>query len=193
MENTSKPYPHDFLIDRLILWAIPSWIKPNHFTVLRFFLVAPVVWLIYSHDYLWGGILFVATAFTDAIDGSLARTRNQVTEWGELFDPLADKLLIGAVGFILIFRLLHWVLIVIILVLEFLTIVAAFYVKWRQMPIRPRANVFGKIKMVLQSTGVILLLVFTQMPNNNPLGWVISGIFIVSIFFTVLSIYFAGI
>jgi CDP-diacylglycerol--glycerol-3-phosphate 3-phosphatidyltransferase len=188
-----KHYPHDFLVNRLILWAIPEWIKPNQITALRFILIPPVVWLVYSGHYAWATALFIIAALTDAVDGSLARTRRQITEWGELFDPVADKLLIGTVGLILIYRFLHLFLIVIILVLEFLVIFATFYLKKKNPQIRPKANVFGKIKMVLQVVGVTLLLIFAQFPGSHILSGIISLIFIISIFFTLLSMYYFGI
>ncbi|MFA6322486.1 MAG: CDP-alcohol phosphatidyltransferase family protein [Candidatus Buchananbacteria bacterium] len=188
-----KLHPHDFIVNRMILWAIPDWIKPNHVTILRFILTPPVVWLVFLRDYDVAFALFIIAALTDAIDGSMARIRNQITEWGELFDPVADKLLIGSVGLILIYRYLHLFLIVTILVLEFVTILAAFYLKKKHPNFRPKANVFGKTKMFLQVVGVALLLIFAQMPGNQVLSVGISGIFTVSIFFTILSMYFAGI
>jgi len=188
-----KTYPQDHLINRLILWTLPEWIKPNHITVLRFILTVPVVWLIYLENYDLATALFIITALTDAIDGAMARIRNQITEWGELFDPVADKLLIGLVGFLLIFRFLHWWLIVIILSLEFITVFAAMVVKAKYPQIPIRANIFGKTKMILQCLGVILLLIFAQMPDNAGLSWTISGIFSLSIVFTVLSMRYAGI
>lgn len=188
-----KHHPHDFIVQRLFLWAIPFWVKPNHVTVLRFFLIPPVVFLVYSSHYDWALFLFIIAALTDAIDGSMARTRKQITEWGELFDPVADKLLIGTVGLILIYRYLHLFLIVTILVLEFLTILAAFYLKWKKPKIRPMANVYGKIKMFLQVVGVGLLLIFSQMPGSHTLSAVISGIFVISIGFTLVSMYKAGV
>jgi len=194
MINTdTKPYPHDWLVNRLILWLIPQRIKPNHITSLRFVLTVPTVWLIYSGNYSLGAALFIIAALTDIIDGSLARIRNQITEWGELFDPVADKLLIGLVGIILIFQFLHWAFIAAILALEIITILGAFYFKLTNKPIHIKSNIFGKIKMILQSIGIVLLFVFAQMPNNEPLNIFVSTIFAISIVFTLLSMFFAGI
>jgi phosphatidylglycerophosphate synthase len=73
-----------------------------------------------------------------------------------------------------------------------LTIFAAFYLKKKHPHYRPKANVFGKLKMLLQVIGVILLLFFAQMSGSSELSVIISGIFSLSIVFTVLSTYYAG-
>ena len=44
--------------------------------------------------YLWSLIVYLAACFTDTLDGHLARSRNLVTDFGKLMDPLADKLLV---------------------------------------------------------------------------------------------------
>jgi CDP-diacylglycerol--glycerol-3-phosphate 3-phosphatidyltransferase len=73
---------------------------PNSLTLLRIFLVPfLVVVLLTKFDgrEAWGlGIFLLATA-TDFLDGWLARRRGQVTTFGTLLDPIADKLLISAV------------------------------------------------------------------------------------------------
>jgi len=45
---------------------------------------------------LLAAIVFAVASLTDAIDGYLARSRNWVTTFGKLMDPIADKLLIVA-------------------------------------------------------------------------------------------------
>jgi len=191
-QSAIKILPQDRLMAKTILRLIPSWVTPNQVTVLRFILTVPVVWLVLYHYYNPAIWLFILAVLTDAVDGAMARTRNQITEWGELFDPVADKLLIGAVGLLLIFRYLHWLLILIILTLEFITIIAAFIYKTHGGLAPVKANIFGKTKMVLQSSGIGLLLIFAQNPTNHVLSLIISIIFIISIGFTVLSMYASG-
>src|SRR5674476_871398 len=60
--------------------------------------------------------VFAVLAATDAVDGYVARTRNEVTTFGKFIDPLADKLLITAalVGLVQLGSLPGWVAIVII-------------------------------------------------------------------------------
>src|SRR2546421_10931663 len=72
---------------------------PNVLTVIRILLV-PVL-IVALLDKTGGGdllaaIVFATASLTDAIDGYLARSRNWVTTFGKLMDPIADKLLIVA-------------------------------------------------------------------------------------------------
>lgn len=78
---------------------------PNALTLSRIF-VAPLLVVVlltpFSED--WFGVqrhiigvaLFLAAAFTDYLDGHIARSRRQVSRLGILLDPIADKLLISA-------------------------------------------------------------------------------------------------
>lgn len=72
---------------------------PNLLTVGRIALIPVIVGLFYVPDSLarWAMlILFVAAAVTDWFDGWLARRWNQTSEFGRFLDPIADKLLVGA-------------------------------------------------------------------------------------------------
>ena len=70
---------------------------PNKLTVSRFALTALFLWALFSplpfNDTL-ALIFFCVAGFTDFLDGSIARRRGLVTNFGILMDPLADKVLI---------------------------------------------------------------------------------------------------
>ena len=51
---------------------------------------------------LWGAIMMVIAALTDKYDGVLARKYNQITEWGKILDPVADKIAVSAVAIVLL-------------------------------------------------------------------------------------------
>lgn len=70
---------------------------PNILTISRI-VVIPVIFLsIYIHTYIWSlfaAVLFIIASITDYFDGYLARSRNETSAFGRLFDPIADKLLV---------------------------------------------------------------------------------------------------
>lgn len=130
--------------------------------------------------------LFFVSAFSDAVDGSLARTRNLVSSFGKMFDPLADKLLISAAAIILIPRYLGWEIVLAIVTIE-LTLVASAYVQKTYYGKIVQAENTGKLKMILQSLGIGALLIYALW--NIPLFLVFSTYaFYAAIFFALLSL-----
>jgi CDP-diacylglycerol--glycerol-3-phosphate 3-phosphatidyltransferase len=98
-------------------------------------------------------IVFIIAACTDFIDGAMARTRNQITDTGKVIDPIADKLLILSVLVFFAGDYLVVKIFIVFIILELLAVMLGVlfsYTIGRPMG----ANVFGKIKMVLQSFGV---------------------------------------
>jgi CDP-diacylglycerol---glycerol-3-phosphate 3-phosphatidyltransferase len=149
----------DRILARTILPLIPRFVTPNSITWFRFVSIPFVVYLLASGQYVSGLILFFLSSFSDAIDGSLARTRNQVTEWGKMNDPFADKLLIGAAAVVLVSRFLNIYLAATIIGLELFLLAGALYRK-RTLGIPIEAEISGKVKMVLQSLGIGALILF---------------------------------
>ncbi len=69
---------------------------PNKLTMLRIILIPVFVVLFvleFPNHMIWALAVFAIAAITDQLDGHLARKNNQVTSFGKLADPLADKLL----------------------------------------------------------------------------------------------------
>lgn len=161
----SKPNKMDKVLNKLFLWVFPSFVKPNHLTLFRYLTVPVVFYFVLHGNYLLGLIFFLIAAFSDALDGALARIRNLITHWGKLHDPLADKLLIGATGAVLVTRYIGFEVILIILLLELLTVISAIHLhddKEKEIG----ARLPGKVKMVCQSIGIISLFVFALNPIN---------------------------
>ncbi len=152
-----KLYPHDRLLGATVIRLIPAFVTPNALTWLRFVLTPFVLYFLYLGNYAVGVPLFVFTAFTDALDGSLARLRNRITEWGSTFDPVADKFLIGSVLLLVVIRHMNPIFGIAIVFLEILIVIGGIIRKRRGHAVM--ANGVGKIKMLLQFLGVTLLLV----------------------------------
>ncbi len=155
--DPAKWYPHDRLFAAVLLPLIPRHVHPNHITVLRLFMIPFVLLFLAIGEYAVGVPLFVFAAFTDALDGSLARVRKQITEWGTLYDPIADKILIGSVVLLIVVRHINIWFALLIVLLEFLIVMGG--IARRRSGALPSANVFGKTKMFLQVLGVLFLLV----------------------------------
>lgn len=150
-------HPHDQLMSRTILRIFPTTVTPNQVTFFRV-LATPAVFFLVLHDfYRIGTVVFLLVAFTDAIDGSLARTRNKITNFGKLFDPLADKLLIGSMVILLVFQYFSFSLGLATLGLEVIFIGSALIRQYTFKSVTG-ANLWGKIKMILQCSAVFLTL-----------------------------------
>jgi len=108
-----------------------------------------------------GAAIFGVAAFTDWLDGYLARQRNQVTQLGQLMDPLADKLLITAalISLVQMGMASAWMVAVILgreLAITVLRSVA--YVRGVTIP----ASSLGKVKMGTQVFAILLLILGRQ-------------------------------
>ncbi len=136
---------------------------PNLLTVLRILLVPVLVVALLDetpNGDLLAAIVFAVASLTDAIDGYLARSRQWVTTFGKLMDPVADKLLIiGALlALVSLNRLAAWVAMVII-AREF-AVTALRAAAGAQGLVIP-AGAFGKVKTIMQ-VGMVFALIVTS-------------------------------
>jgi CDP-diacylglycerol---glycerol-3-phosphate 3-phosphatidyltransferase len=133
---------------------------PNMLTVLRIMLV-PVLVVALLGDTREGDVLaavvFALASLTDFVDGYLARSRQDVTTFGKLMDPLADKLLIVAalVALVSLDRLEAWIAMVII-TRELAVTVARLGAS--QAGVVMEASNSGKLKTCLQIAAILALI-----------------------------------
>jgi CDP-diacylglycerol--glycerol-3-phosphate 3-phosphatidyltransferase len=133
---------------------------PNFLTSLRIFSIPVLVAVLLSKfegKEITAFIIFILAAMTDMLDGLWARRKKQITVYGQLLDPIADKLLIAS-AFICLVELNAvpaWMVIIIIgreiAVTGFRAIASS---KDTHIP----ASTFGKIKMVSETVTVALLI-----------------------------------
>lgn len=123
-------------------------------------MVGGTVWLLnYINQYglYWAIAIFIIASATDKLDGYIARKYNQITNFGKLADPLADKLLISAALVMMVQQNMipSWIAIVIIgrevMVSGIRTIAAA-------KGVALAADKHGKMKMVLQVVAIAAVL-----------------------------------
>jgi CDP-diacylglycerol---glycerol-3-phosphate 3-phosphatidyltransferase len=139
---------------------------PNALTVLRI-LAVPVLVVALVDETPNGdtiaAVVFALAALTDGLDGYIARRREQVTTFGKLMDPLADKLLIVAalISLVSLDRIAAWVAMVIIareLAVTGLRGLAA------DRGVVISASRLGKLKTLLQVIAIFALILLDPIP-----------------------------
>jgi CDP-diacylglycerol---glycerol-3-phosphate 3-phosphatidyltransferase len=133
---------------------------PNALTMLRILAVPVVVVALLAeipNGDLIAGIVFALAALTDGLDGYIARRRDDVTTFGKLMDPLADKLLVIAalVSLVALDRLQAWIAMVIIARELAVTGLRAVAV---EQGVVISASWLGKLKTALQIAAIIALI-----------------------------------
>jgi CDP-diacylglycerol--glycerol-3-phosphate 3-phosphatidyltransferase len=150
------------MTDRVPTQSVSAWNMPNALTVTRLICV-PIVGLLLLAD---GGanpvfrdiaaVVFVLASVTDFVDGALARRRGQVTTFGRVLDPIADKALIGValIGLSILGDLPWWVTAVIV-VREVVVTAVRFHIAPRTIPVSRG----GKAKTLAQIIAIAMFLV----------------------------------
>jgi CDP-diacylglycerol--glycerol-3-phosphate 3-phosphatidyltransferase len=131
---------------------------PNSITILRILVLPFCAYALFKNggnDITWRIIawwFFFIVGLSDIVDGKLARSRNSVTEFGKLLDPIADKALIGtAMVSLSILGHMPWWMTIVILTREIgITIFRFAVINKGIIP----ANRGGKIKAVFQGLAV---------------------------------------
>jgi CDP-diacylglycerol--glycerol-3-phosphate 3-phosphatidyltransferase len=135
--------------------APSNWNLPNALTTLRIVMVPFFGWaLLVDHgdSVTWRVVawaLFAVAMLTDKVDGDIARSRNLITYFGKIADPIADKALTGMafVGLSIIGELWWWVTIVVLLREWGITLLRLWVIRYGVMA----AGSGGKLKTVLQT------------------------------------------
>ena len=145
---------------------------PNILTLSRIAL-SPVFIFLFIQGTTWGhiGALIVAILFevTDVLDGWIARRYGQVTDLGKFMDPLADSIS----RFTVFLCFLHhdyatiWV---VALIFWRDSIVSSLRILGATKGVIISARLSGKLKAIVQGTGIITILTFTVWPNILGLG-----------------------
>ncbi len=153
-----------------------NWNLPNALTTLRILMVPFFGWALLvdgGDSVLWRTVawaLFVAAMITDKVDGDIARSRNLVTNFGKIADPIADKALTGMafVGLSIIGDLWWWVT-VLVLVREWgITLLRLWVIRYGVMA----AGSGGKLKTVLQTVALGLFILPIRLLQDD---WGVAG------------------
>lgn len=132
---------------------------PNALTVLRIVLVPVFGWMLlaHAHEGSWRSastIVFIVAILTDFVDGRVARKYNLVTNFGKIWDSVADKALTGMafIGLSILGELPWWMTILILLREWGITLMRVFMLKYQVMA----ANRGGKLKTATQALAIIM-------------------------------------
>lgn len=150
---------------------------PNILTTIRIIILIPILVLfyfslsdqktIYQIDFfnlatlkinlyfLIIGILFVVASFSDFLDGYLARKYQLISNYGKVFDPIADKLLINAVLIYFAYLgIVNFYLVILLILRDIYVDGLRVFVSTKKIVVP--ANIFGKLKTVAQMVAIII-------------------------------------
>ncbi|MEG1931843.1 MAG: CDP-diacylglycerol--glycerol-3-phosphate 3-phosphatidyltransferase [Pygmaiobacter sp.] len=143
---------------------------PNKLTMLRVLLIPVFMVLMGSENYLAAVVIFAVASFTDYLDGNIARKRGLVTDFGKFMDPLADKILTTtAIIYMVAQGLCHPIVLIIIMAREFA--VAGVRMIAAETGKVIAANIFGKIKTVLQMVSIIAVYLMLGLETQCAMGF----------------------
>lgn len=138
-----------------------NWNIPNALTALRLVMVPLFSWMLLAYPddpamRWWSTVVFLLAIATDAVDGRIARKYNLVTNFGKLWDPIADKALTGMafIGLSILGELPWWITIIILVRELGITLLRWAIIRYGVMA----ANRGGKLKTVTQSVALAMFL-----------------------------------
>jgi CDP-diacylglycerol--glycerol-3-phosphate 3-phosphatidyltransferase len=151
---------------------------PNLLTLARILLI-PVFVLVYVlpgyETYLVAAVLFGLAAFTDWLDGYLARRLNQTTPFGAFLDPVADKLIVVAALTILVAHHASlWLTLPALIIIGREIVISALREWMAEMNRRGVIAVtwFARAKTTFQMVAIVVLI---ANPPDLTRPWVITG------------------
>ena len=135
---------------------------PNKLTILRIILAFLFIFFVFAHGLFYkvlAFLVFLLASFTDALDGFIAKRNNQVTDFGKLMDPIADKILVLAafIAFVELKIVPAWMVIIIILREIAVTALRALALTKGKVI---SADGGGKHKTVSQVVAIFAILIF---------------------------------
>ena len=131
------------------------WTVSNLLSFIRLLLAFPMAVLLMNNNVTASIILGLVAIFTDLMDGYLARKLNQISEFGKIIDPLADKVMVGTIAICLVLngQLPLWFVIAIVL-RDILILVGGLYAQGKVGKIIP-SNYVGKVTVIIVSAVLI--------------------------------------
>ncbi|HUJ80696.1 MAG TPA: CDP-diacylglycerol--glycerol-3-phosphate 3-phosphatidyltransferase [Candidatus Acidoferrales bacterium] len=164
---------------------------PNSLTVLRIFFVPLLVVVLLTRMpnwtflgvpirfEVWGVLILLVAAATDAMDGYIARRRREITTLGILLDPIADKLLISAAFIPLVWMHLVSAWMVVIIIGREFVVVGLREIASVEGLVIP-ASALGKTKMILQVLAGCTVILTANHPALKTVGTTLLWLVVIS-------------
>ena len=155
---------------------------PNGLTILRLLLTPMIVLLLLRGDFSWALLVFLLAGITDGLDGFLARSLREGTEFGRILDPVADKLLLSSSFLTLTFlgKLPVWLVLIVVGRDLLLILGSGLLLITTGRPGYP-PSILGKLTMGLQALTVLgAMAVEEGSAYLPPLIWTTGAITILS-------------
>ena len=135
---------------------------PNYLTIIRMLAIPIIIVTFYFENskfaHQLGGAIFALASVTDFIDGYLARKYNLVSSFGKMFDPIADKVLVGCILMMLVKESrADEVPCLLILAREF--IISGLREFLAQIRVSVPVSRIGKIKTAIQMSAITMLII----------------------------------
>jgi cardiolipin synthase (CMP-forming) len=164
----------------------------NFVSMGRLLLLIPLFYFLREGDKgngnVWALAVMLVAMVSDMLDGLLARVLNQVSDWGKVLDPIADKLWICALAAFLAepwrAHPLPWGFLAIILIRD-LTIVTCALWAFRRVGIIMTSNWVGKVTMFAEAATLIAFTInwtpsFLPIVNPYTLMWITVPLIFIS-------------
>ena len=176
------------------------WNIPNVLTMLRIILIPVFVAVFFStphdRDKIAALVIFAAASITDMFDGMLARKLNQITDFGKLFDPLADKVMVvTAMVCQALIGVFPWIAIIIVGVKELIMMLGGIFMLSKNVVVY--SNYVGKTAQVFFIASLLLSFFHPSLAAGNVClcGMTIDCVLLwitVALSLTALVVYAAG-
>lgn len=165
-------------------WLGTFWTIPNALSIVRAMLVLPITYLIVIDGRLdWIIGLILVAAFTDWLDGRIARWSHTVSEWGKVVDPIADKFAAVMIVPALVFRPVEptlplWLLLVV--VARDVCIVAGGVLIAKRTGRIAVSSWVGKLAVAALSLTVLATILKADPPILQFCVWLTAGLMVLS-------------
>ena len=158
---------------------------PNILTAIRLFLIPVIFYFALQEHYIMAVIILTISGLTDVLDGYIARKYNFITDFGTLFDPLADKLTQVATLIVLVIQHIIpiWILLVVI-IKEILMIAGAAFLYDKNTVVGSKW--YGKAATVLFYVAIVI----SMLDKEFGLGLTFNTfLYYIAILLTIFALY----